>query len=114
RPLSRGLARRSRAVVSSSASERGGDMTPSNTTKRAMPKIPKPDEEAKEFFRSVVPEEPDVAIRPMFGNVSGFVNGNMFMGLFGNGLFLRLPDGERDQVMAGGGSSFEPMPGRPM
>ena len=89
-------------------------MSPSNSAKRAMPKIPKPDEEAKAFFRSVVPEAPDVAIRPMFGNVSGFVNGNMFMGLFGNGLFIRLPEGERDEVMAAGGSSFEPMPGRPM
>jgi TfoX/Sxy family transcriptional regulator of competence genes len=79
-----------------------------------MPKMPKPDDAAKEFFRSVVPEAPNVAVRPMFGNLSAFVNGNMFMGLFGNDLFLRLPDAERAEVEAAGGGPFEPMPGRPM
>jgi len=76
--------------------------------------IPKPDEESKAFFESVVPDHPDVRIRPMFGNVSAFVNGNMFMGLFGPDVFVRLPVGERGEVEAEGGTPFAPMPGRPM
>jgi TfoX/Sxy family transcriptional regulator of competence genes len=79
-----------------------------------MPKMPKPDEETKAFFRSVVPDHPDVAVRPMFGNLSAFVHGHMFMGLFGADLFLRLPDDERAEVAAAGGGPFEPMPGRAM
>jgi TfoX/Sxy family transcriptional regulator of competence genes len=79
-----------------------------------MPKIPKPDEETKALFESVVPDHPNVTTRPMFGNVSAFVHGNMFMGLFGRDLFLRLSDEDRDAVTAAGGGPFEPMPGRPM
>jgi len=82
--------------------------------KSAMPKIPKPDEASKAFFESMVPQRPDVRVRPMFGNVSAFVNGNMFMGLFGSELFVRLPDGDRDELMKAGGGPFEPMSGRPM
>jgi TfoX/Sxy family transcriptional regulator of competence genes len=74
--------------------------------------MPKPDDQTKAFFESVVPNHPGVQIRPMFGNVSAFVNGNMFMGVFGPDVFVRLPDDERDLVP--GGRPFEPMPGRPM
>jgi TfoX/Sxy family transcriptional regulator of competence genes len=80
----------------------------------AMPPIPKPDEQTKEWFRSVVPEDPRVTVRPMFGNLSAFVNGNMFMGLFGPDLFVRLSDDDRAAVEKDGGRPFEPMPGRPM
>ena len=80
----------------------------------SMPKIPKPDDESKAFFRAVVPSHPAVTVRPMFGNVSAFVHGNMFMGLFGADLFLRLPDDDRATVQEAGGGPFEPMPGRPM
>ncbi|MDA4117085.1 MAG: TfoX/Sxy family protein [Thaumarchaeota archaeon] len=76
--------------------------------------MPKPDERAKEFFASVVPSDPRVKVRPMFGNNAAFVNGNMFMGLFGNDLFLRLSDDDRRELESKGGSNFEPMKGRPM
>ena len=79
-----------------------------------MPPIPKADPEARAFFQGVVPDDPDVAVRPMFGNLSAFVNGNMFMGVFGPDLFLRLPKEDRDAIAAKGGGPFEPMPGRPM
>src|SRR5919198_1565611 len=86
-----------------------------STQKRtSMPKIPKPAEADKAFFQSLVPERPDVRVKPMFGNVSAFVNGNMFMGLFGSDLFLRLPDEARESLRKAGGGQFEPMPGRPM
>jgi len=80
----------------------------------SMPSIPKPDEESKAFFESVVPDHPDVKLRPMFGNLAAFVNGNLFMGLYGPDVFVRLPDDERDRVAAEGGTAFSPMPGRPM
>lgn len=76
--------------------------------------FPKPDEETKAAFEDLVPEDPRVAIRPMFGNLSAFVNGNMFMGVFGRDLIVRLPDDERERAIGEGGSDFEPMPGRAM
>ena len=51
----------------------------------------------------------------MFGNVAGFVNGNMFVGLFGSDLFVRLPDPDRAELLKQEGSSIlEPMKRRPM
>ena len=82
--------------------------------KRSMPAMPKPDEDTKTFFQGVVPEHPAVSVRPMFGNLAAFVNGNMFMGLFGPDLFVRLPDAGREAVEKAGGGPFEPMPGRSM
>ena len=80
----------------------------------SMPPIPKADQEARAFFESVVPDHPAVTVRPMFGNVSAFVNGNMFMGVFGPDIFLRVPEADREAIMREGGGPFEPMPGRPM
>lgn len=76
--------------------------------------IPKPDAESKAYFESLVPDDGRVAIRPMFGNVAAFVNGNMFMGLFGREVFLRLSEADRESMAKEGGSPFEPMPGRAM
>lgn len=68
----------------------------------------------REAFEALVPDGPGVSIRPMFGNVAAFVNGNMFTGLFGNDLFVRLPEVERARLMDAGGTEFAPMEGRPM
>ncbi len=76
--------------------------------------IPRPDEASKEFFKSIVPENPHITVRPMFGNLAAFVNGNMFMGLYGNDIFLRLSDEHREELLKKGASLFEPMKGRPM
>jgi TfoX/Sxy family transcriptional regulator of competence genes len=76
--------------------------------------IPKPDPASKAYFESLVPDDPRVGVRPMFGNVAAFVNGNMFMGLYGNAVFLRLSEGDRDAIAKHGGGPFEPMPGRAM
>ncbi|HYM50251.1 MAG TPA: TfoX/Sxy family protein [Candidatus Limnocylindrales bacterium] len=76
--------------------------------------MPKPSEKAKAAFAALVPRDPAVTTRPMFGNLAAFVNGNMFAGLFGEDLFVRLPDGERAEVKRRGGRDFEPMPGRAM
>ena len=80
----------------------------------APSKLPKPTEETKDFFASVVPDHPAVSIRPMFGQLSAFVNGNMFMGIFGDDVFVRLSEDDRAALLREGGGPFEPMSGRPM
>ena len=44
--------------------------------------VPKASDDAKALFASVVPDDPRVVVKPMFGNLGAFVNGNMFAGLF--------------------------------
>jgi TfoX/Sxy family transcriptional regulator of competence genes len=62
--------------------------------------IPKPTDADKERFRSLVPDDPRVAVKPMFGNLGAFVNGNMFMGLFGADIGLRLPPPDAEELGA--------------
>jgi TfoX/Sxy family transcriptional regulator of competence genes len=66
--------------------------------------IPKPSDADKEYFASLIPEGPDIQIRPMFGNLGAFVNGNMFAGLFGPAVGVRLADHDRDELAAVAGS----------
>ncbi len=78
-------------------------------------KMPRADEATKAFFESILPDDPRVKVRPVFGNVAALVNGNMFSGVFGNDVFVRLPEGERTQILKEEDASpLEPMPGRPM
>src|SRR5919204_3782129 len=77
--------------------------------------FPKPDEESKAFFESLVPDDPRVQDRPMFGNRAAFVNGNMFLALFGTKVAVRLPEDDRAVLLREPGSEpFEPMRGRGM
>ncbi len=62
--------------------------------------MPKPTEADKDAFRALVPERPDVVIKPMFGNLGAYVNGNMFMGLFGASIGLKLPADDREKLLA--------------
>ena len=76
--------------------------------------IPKPTEADKDYFRSIVPDDPRVEIKPMFGNVAAFVNGNMFMGLFGPTVGVRLAERDRATLLeVEGAGPFGPE-GRPM
>jgi TfoX/Sxy family transcriptional regulator of competence genes len=77
-------------------------------------KMPKPSEDAKAAFTKLVPAGPTVTLRPMFGNLAAFVNGNMFAGLFGEDLFVRLAEDDSARVRKQGGRDFAPMPGRAM
>ena len=52
--------------------------------------MPKATEEEKARFRRVVPDHPGVVVKPMFGNLGAFVNGNMFAGLFGSTIGVKL------------------------
>jgi len=77
--------------------------------------MPRPDDDARRLFDSVLPDDPRVSARPMFGNVAGFVKGNMFTGLFGNDLFVRLSEADRSELLVEPGATVkEPMTGRPM
>jgi TfoX/Sxy family transcriptional regulator of competence genes len=77
--------------------------------------IPRPTEQDKDFLRSIVPDDPRVELKPMFGNLGAFVNGNMFAGLFGSTVGVRLiDDASRDELAAiDGTGSFGPAE-RPM
>ena len=75
---------------------------------------PKSDDESKALFRTLVPDDERVTVKPMFGAVAAFANGYMFMGLFAADLFVRLNDADDAAVRAAGGSDLEPMPGKPM
>ena len=76
--------------------------------------MPKPSEGAKEAFARVVPDGPGITLRPMFGQMSGFVNGNMFCGIFGEEFMVRLPEDEIAKVKKQGGRDFEPIAGHKM
>ncbi len=52
--------------------------------------------------------------RPMFGMPSAFAGGHLCVGLFGDSLFVRLPETYREALAAEGGRPFEPIPGRVM
>ena len=54
--------------------------------------MPKPSEDDKEFFRSILPGDPEVEVKPMFGNLGAFVHGNMFAGLFGSSVGVKLAE----------------------
>ncbi len=58
---------------------------------------------------------PLVERRKMFGGLTLFVNGNMFAGVHGRKIVLRLSEAERANAQAEAGAlPFEPMPGRVM
>lgn len=78
-------------------------------------KIPRSSKESEDLLRSLVPEGKDITVRPMFGNLSAFSKGNMFMGVFGEDLFFRLSEPDRAELLESEGASvFAPMAGRPM
>lgn len=78
-------------------------------------KIPRADKTSIDLFKSLVPNDSEVTIRPMFGNISAFVNGNMFFGVFGNDLFVRLSAGDQIELLKKqGAANLEPMKGKPM
>lgn len=76
--------------------------------------MPKHTEEDKARFRALVPEGPGVEVKPMFGSVGAFVNGNMFAGLFNPNIGVKLDEAgmaELDELEGSG--PFGP-PERPM
>lgn len=76
--------------------------------------MPKPTDDDKELFRSLVPDDPRVGVKPMFGNLGAFVNGNMFMGLFGSSIGVKLSEADRETLLAEEGAGPFGPPQRPM
>jgi TfoX/Sxy family transcriptional regulator of competence genes len=71
--------------------------------------MPKASEADKDFFRAVMPDSPDVEVKPMFGNLGAFVNGNMFAGLFGHSVGVKLDDDARARLeLVEGSGPFGP------
>ncbi len=66
--------------------------------------LPKHTDEAKSAFRALVPDAPGVEVKPMFGSVGAFVNGNMFAGLFGEHVGVKLDEASRAEAEALPGS----------
>jgi len=78
-------------------------------------KIPKADSDVTRVFEELTPDAIGVSTRKMFGQPSAFVNGNMFFGVFGRNLFVRLSELDRSEAKNEAGfTPFEPMPGRAM
>ncbi|HKS60037.1 MAG TPA: TfoX/Sxy family protein [Thermoplasmata archaeon] len=77
--------------------------------------MPKASKGAVERFHRLAPSAENVQQKLVFGHPAAFVNGNMFFGVFGDQLFVRLSEeGAADAESAAGGKPFEPMAGRPM
>src|SRR5438270_3979862 len=70
--------------------------------------IPKPTHVDKARFESLVPDDLRVEVKPMFGNLGAFVNGNMFMGLFGSDVGLKLTPDDQASLRKAGGGDFGP------
>ena len=62
-------------------------------------KLPKPSDDDLARFRSLVPDDPRVEVKPMFGQLGAFVNGNMFMGLFGSAVGVKLAEADRAALL---------------
>jgi TfoX/Sxy family transcriptional regulator of competence genes len=52
--------------------------------------MPKHTEDDKARFRRLVRQTPGVEVKPMFGSLGAFVNGNMYAGLFGTDVGVKL------------------------
>lgn len=66
--------------------------------------IPKPSDADRERFLDLAPDAAGVEVKPMFGNLGAFVNGNMFMGLFGSDVGVKLSDDDREELLTHPGS----------
>jgi TfoX/Sxy family transcriptional regulator of competence genes len=77
--------------------------------------MPKPDPKAIKTFEALVAHAPGATVKPMFGNFGAFANGQMFAGVFGTAVFVRLNEQDRAAALKlEGADLFAPMKGRPM
>jgi TfoX/Sxy family transcriptional regulator of competence genes len=75
--------------------------------------VKSPPELAEKFAR-VLPPDPAVEPRKMFGYPAGFVRGNFFAGLWQDTVVLRLAPATMPDALRAGFGDFEAMPGRIM
>jgi TfoX/Sxy family transcriptional regulator of competence genes len=61
-------------------------------------------------FLAAVPKDPRVKTLKMFGGLAGMVNGNMFGGLFGKSIVVKLSaEDQREAMQLDGAEPFDPM-----
>lgn len=77
-------------------------------------RVPRPTAADEAAFRALAPARTDVVVKPMFGNLGAFVNGNMFLGLFGSTIGVKLTDPDRAELLAVAGTGPFGPPERPM
>jgi TfoX/Sxy family transcriptional regulator of competence genes len=78
-------------------------------------KIAPPEPTAIQRMTALTPDAPGVETRKLFGQPAVFVNGNLFLGVFGPNVFVRLSEKDRAEAKNSFQAvAFEPMPGRPM
>lgn len=77
------------------------------TNQHSEARSPKGNEESRAAFRTLVPDDERVTVRPMFGSIAAFIEGQMFMGLFADKLFVRLGEQDRAAVTEAGGGPVE-------
>jgi hypothetical protein len=66
-------------------------------------------------FEALGARRPELQARKMFGYPAGFVGGHLTTALHEDRWLVRLPHGQRAELLAVPGAGlFEPMPGRPM
>ena len=65
-------------------------------------------------FASCVRAHPELTTRQMFGYPAAFLGGNLTTSLHQDRWIVRLAEADGAVLRELGGSSFEPMPGRPM
>jgi TfoX/Sxy family transcriptional regulator of competence genes len=71
--------------------------------------FPKSDPSSQEFLEAILPLEPGVQSKPIFGNMAYFVNGHMFAATFGSDIIVRLPEAQRTELLAEQGTApFKP------
>jgi len=76
-------------------------------------KMPKADDATKDRFRRLVPDLPGVEVKPMFGQLGAFLQGNMFAGLFGDDIGVKLAADDLAALREAGAGPFGPAE-RPM
>jgi TfoX/Sxy family transcriptional regulator of competence genes len=79
--------------------------------------MPKASDEEKQAFRDLIApltaESEAVEVKPMFGQLGAFVNGNMVAGLFGSSVGVKLDEADAAELAALGAGPFGPAE-RPM
>lgn len=78
-------------------------------------KMVKATDEEKDFFRQIMGVFGEATVKPMFGQLGAFVNGNMFACMLGPQIGVKLIDDEtRDELLAIPGTDYFAPGGRPM
>lgn len=74
-------------------------------------KMPKPTDEDKQRFKDLAAPllaGQAVEVKPMFGQLGAFVNGNMFAGLFGSSVGVKLDPESAEELAGLGAGPFGP------